>query len=108
MKYYAVTEDPRELYHYGVKGMKWGQHIFGDKPKSPGYHRALGKLRASASKGAKSVASSIKKSSEQRSINRRAKEMAKYLAMSAPMISRTSQFRTGREGVSKCRRKGSA
>lgn len=46
MKYYAVTDDPRELYHYGVKGMKWGQHIFGDRPKSPGYHKALKKLRA--------------------------------------------------------------
>ena len=45
MKYYAVTEDPRELYHYGVKGMKWGQHIFGDKPKSPGYKRAATKLK---------------------------------------------------------------
>lgn len=44
MKYYAVTDDPRELYHYGVKGMKWGQHIFGDKPKSPGYKRAARKL----------------------------------------------------------------
>lgn len=46
MKYYAVTEDPNELLHYGVKGMKWGQHIFG-KERSPGYHRALGKLKAS-------------------------------------------------------------
>lgn len=47
MKYYAVTEDPNELLHYGVKGMKWGKHIFGDKSRSPGYHRALGKLRSS-------------------------------------------------------------
>ena len=54
MKYYAVTDDPRELYHYGVKGMKWGQHIFGDKPKSPGYHKATRKLKAlSASKAPK-------------------------------------------------------
>ena len=43
MKYYAVTEDPRELYHYGVKGMKWGQHIFGEdpRPKSPAYKKAM-------------------------------------------------------------------
>lgn len=62
MKYYAVTEDPRELYHYGVKGMKWGQHIFGDKPKSPGYHKALGKLRSikkAATAGAKTVAKTV-------------------------------------------------
>lgn len=52
MKYYAVTEDPNELLHYGVKGMKWGQHIFGDKPKSSGYKKALGKLRTSAKKTA--------------------------------------------------------
>lgn len=50
MKYYAVTEDPNELLHYGREGMKWGQHIFGDKPKSSGYRRALGKLRASSGK----------------------------------------------------------
>lgn len=50
MKYYAVTEDPNELLHYGVKGMKWGQHIFGDKPKSPGYRSALGKLRSTTKK----------------------------------------------------------
>lgn len=27
MEYYYETSD--ELYHYGRKGMKWGQHIFG-------------------------------------------------------------------------------
>lgn len=31
--YYLVsTED--ELYHHGVKGMKWGQHIFGKKART--------------------------------------------------------------------------
>ena len=60
MKYYAVTDDPRELYHYGVKGMKWGQHIFGDRPKSPGYHKALSKLR-SAGKSVKKVANSVQR-----------------------------------------------
>lgn len=24
MKYFAVTDDPNELMHYGIKGMKWG------------------------------------------------------------------------------------
>lgn len=24
MKYYAVTDDPNELMHFGIKGMKWG------------------------------------------------------------------------------------
>ena len=45
MKYYAVTDDPNELLHYGRLGMKWGKHIFGDKPKSPGYKKALSKLK---------------------------------------------------------------
>ena len=69
MKYYAVTEDPNELLHYGVKGMKWGQHIFG-KERSPGYHRALGKLR--------SAASTIKKSRVQRSMVKEQKRQDKY------------------------------
>jgi len=51
LKYYAVTDDPNELMHYGVKGMKWGQHIFGDKPKSPAYRRAASKLSASMRNG---------------------------------------------------------
>lgn len=51
MKYYAVTEDPNELMHYGVKGMKWGQHIFGDRPKSAAYKRAAGKLSSSMRNG---------------------------------------------------------
>ncbi len=67
MRYYAVTEDPNELFHYGVKGMKWGQHIFGDKPKSPGFKRALGKLRAS-----------YQKSKTQRAITREKKQQDKY------------------------------
>lgn len=81
MKYYAVTEDPNELLHYGVKGMKWGQHIFGDKPKSAGYHRALGKLRGFAKKansGIKKANTAIKKSAVQASINRQKKQEDKY------------------------------
>ena len=51
MKYYAVADDPRELMHYGVKGMKWGKHLFGDKPRSPGFKKAASKLRASMKSG---------------------------------------------------------
>lgn len=74
MKYYAVTEDPNELFHYGRLGMKWGQHIFGDKPKSPGYKRALGKLRASS----KSAKSAIQKSATQHAMNRQKRQQNKY------------------------------
>lgn len=50
MKYYAVTNDPNELMHYGRLGMKWGQHIFA-KPKSAGYKRAVSKLSKSMRNG---------------------------------------------------------
>lgn len=84
MKYYAVTDDPNELLHYGVKGMKWGQHIFGDKPKSAGYHKArakLSKLRSSTKKAVKTVKSVkrfIKESGQQRAMNREKKQQEKY------------------------------
>lgn len=76
MKYYAVTDDPNELLHYGVKGMKWGQHLFGDdlKPKSAGYKRALGKLRDKA----KIAKSAIQKSATQKAINKQKKQESKY------------------------------
>ena len=68
MKYYAVTEDPNELLHYGRLGMKWGKHIFGDnRPKSAGYKRALGKLR-----------SSTKKTSTQKLIAKRQKQQERF------------------------------
>ena len=74
MKYYAVTEDPNELLHYGVKGMKWGQHIFGDKPKSAGFHRALGKLRAAANK----TKIAVRNSATQAAVNRNNRQQEKY------------------------------
>ena len=49
MKYYAVTEDPNELMHYGVVGMKWGvrkeqpRHT-GSRKRSPAYKKAQSKL----------------------------------------------------------------
>ena len=87
MKYYAVTDDPNELLHYGVKGMKWGQHLFGDdlRPKSAGYKRALGKLRNSAKKAktatvktVKNARASLQKSATQRAINKQQKQEDKY------------------------------
>lgn len=50
MKYYAVTNDPAELMHYGVKGMKWGvirsdaQLGHPRKPRSAAYKKAQSKL----------------------------------------------------------------
>lgn len=73
MKYYAVADDPSELMHYGVKGMKWGQHIFGDKPRSPGFKKAVSKLRASMKNGIKAKQAHWKQNSEMRSAKREAK-----------------------------------
>lgn len=65
MKYYAVTEDPNELMHYGILGMKWGRRRTpdqlghprhtGSRKRSPAYKKAqskLGKLMKSGIKKA--------------------------------------------------------
>ena len=81
MKYYAVTDDPTELLHYGVKGMKWGEHLFGDdlKPKSPAYKNAVTKLKGFVSKAAKAVKAPVAKKTEvQKSTEKRAKQQAKF------------------------------
>lgn len=82
MKYYAVTDDPRELMHYGIKGMKWGvirtpqqlghlketvsklrgfpkkQTNSGNGPRSAAYTRAYNKLSEAMRKGIKKAESS--------------------------------------------------
>lgn len=55
MTYYAVTNDPNELMHFGIKGMKWGvtrtpeqlghhKSPKPSKPRSPAYQKASAKL----------------------------------------------------------------
>ena len=62
MKYYAVTDDPTELMHYGIKGMKWGiirtdaqlghpKKPKATKPRSPAYQKASSKLSSAMQRG---------------------------------------------------------
>lgn len=50
MTYYAVTNDPNELAHFGIKGMKWGvrkerpRHTGSKRPRSAAYKKASSKL----------------------------------------------------------------
>lgn len=50
MTYYAVTDDPNELAHFGIKGMKWGvrhdkpRHSGSRRNRSPAYKKAQSKL----------------------------------------------------------------
>ncbi len=79
MKYYAVTDDINELYHYGVKGMKWGQHLFGDdlRPKSSAYKRAAKKLKGL------SVREFMRKDPEARTNEKYQKQVQKALKRTA-------------------------
>lgn len=62
MTYYAVTDDPNELMHFGIKGMKWGVirtpeqlgHYKTSKPRrqrSAAYNRAAAKLSRGMQRG---------------------------------------------------------
>lgn len=66
MKYYAVTDDPNELVHWGIKGMKWGirrtdaqlghpRHTGSKRPRSIAYKKAQAKLSASMRNGIQKV-----------------------------------------------------
>ena len=65
MKYYAVTEDPNELMHYGILGMKWGvrkehpRHT-GSRKRSPAYKKAQSKLGKMMKSGIKKAEASWK------------------------------------------------
>lgn len=60
MTYYAVTDDPNELAHWGIKGMKWG--VRHDKPRHPGSRRPRSlAYKKAQSKLQKMMKSGIKK-----------------------------------------------
>lgn len=59
MTYYAVTNDPNELAHFGIKGMKWGvrhdkpRHTGSRRNRSPAYRKAQNKLSRMMKSGIK-------------------------------------------------------
>lgn len=70
-----LYDDSDELYHYGRKGMKWGQHIFG-KVKS-GAKKAGKKTAELAKAGYDKVSTAHKARKEEKKAKEAAKEAAK-------------------------------
>lgn len=63
-----------ELYHYGRKGQKWGEHIF-EKDKSSSGGRTLVRAKKSLSKNSKKLGSFLmKKRSDRKEIRRLTKK----------------------------------
>lgn len=90
MKYYAVTNDPAELMHYGVKGMKWGvirtdaQLGHPKKPRSAAYKRASNKLSKMMRSGIKKAEAHWQEynspaNKKARAKEREAKQFEKYM-----------------------------
>jgi len=59
MTYYAVTDDPNELAHWGIKGMKWG--VRHDKPRHSGSRRRSAAYRKASAKLSKAMQNGIAK-----------------------------------------------
>lgn len=81
MTYYAVTDDPNELAHYGILGMKWGvrndkpRHTGSRRPRSAAYKKAQNKLSKMMKSGIKKAEAHWKaynspKAKEQRFMNK--------------------------------------
>lgn len=59
MTYYAVTDDPNELAHWGIKGMKWG--VRHDKPRHSGSRRRSAAYKKASAKLSKAMQNGIAK-----------------------------------------------
>ena len=59
MTYYAVTDDPNELVHWGIKGMKWG--VRHDKPRHSGSRKRSAAYKKAQSKLSKAMKNGIQK-----------------------------------------------
>lgn len=96
MKYYAVTDDPAELMHYGIKGMRWGvtrtPAQLGHPTRSAAYKRASGKLSAMMRKGIEKAETKWKTYNSP--ANKRARAKARAEAKSERQVERAlSQMR---------------
>lgn len=95
MKYYAVTDDPNELMHFGIKGMRWGirrtdaqlghpRHTGSKRPRSAAYKKAQSKLSAAMKNGIKAVEAhwneyNSPQNKARRAYNRSEKKFQKHL-----------------------------
>ena len=69
---------PDELYHYGRKGMKWGQHIFGKERPAGGNRKRKSKdVENRFVSGAKSVASKVSASRAKAKEDKRIQKLKK-------------------------------
>ena len=69
---------PDELYHYGRKGMKWGQHIFGkERPAGGNRKRKSKNVENRFVSGAKSVASKVSASRAKAKEDKRIQKLKK-------------------------------
>lgn len=72
-----TKEYPDELYHYGRKGMKWGQHIFGKARTTSGTKKKKRTVGDRISEAASSTAAKVKKARADKKEMKRTKKLMK-------------------------------